>query len=165
MGIKGIGHILLRVADIERSKAFYQDVLGFRVSEEDPEHGGVFMTLGETFHTLDLAPHPQPHGAPRPTNDHIGLIHAAFEVEAYADLRQAYCALQSHGVELRAVDHVSQRSLYFSDPDGNGLEVYYEVPGALQRYEGGRNDEDTRLPVTRPGEPLPSWLEEQWPPA
>ena len=45
--LAGIGHVLLRVADEEASKRFYRDVLGFRVAEQDPEHGGVFMTLGE----------------------------------------------------------------------------------------------------------------------
>ena len=48
--LAGIGHVLLRVADEEASKRFYQDVLGFRVSEQDPEHGGVFMTLGGACH-------------------------------------------------------------------------------------------------------------------
>ena len=45
--LKGIGHVLLRVLDLERSKKFYSDVLGFRVLEEDPEHGGVFRRLAE----------------------------------------------------------------------------------------------------------------------
>jgi hypothetical protein len=59
---------------------------------------------------------------------------------------------------------VSQRSIYFSDPDGNRLEIYYEIPDALERYKDvGRGDEDVPLPVTKPGEPLPSWLDEDWP--
>lgn len=45
--LKKIGHVNLGVADIKRSKTFYCDVLGFRVAEEDPDHGGVFMTLGD----------------------------------------------------------------------------------------------------------------------
>lgn len=71
----------------------------------------------------------------------------------------------AHGVKIdHATDHVSQRSIYFADPDGNRLEVYYEMPDALQRFgETGRGDEDTPLPVSRPGEPLPAWLEEDWP--
>ena len=60
-------------------------------------------------------------------------------------------------------DHVSQRSIYFTDPDGNHLEIYYEVPDALQRYAvEGRVDRDVPLQVTRPGEPLPAWLDEDW---
>ena len=55
--LKKLGHIQLRVADIERSKTFYRDVLGFRVAEQDAKHGDLFMTLGEDFHTLDIAQH------------------------------------------------------------------------------------------------------------
>ena len=64
--LTGIGHVNLRVADQEASKRFYRDVLGFRIAEEDPDHGGVFMTLGENFHTLDIGQHPSPSEAPRP---------------------------------------------------------------------------------------------------
>src|SRR5207247_2158516 len=60
--LAGIGHVLLRVTDEEASKRFYRYVLGFRVAEQDPEHGGVFVTLGDGFHTLDLT---QPPGARR----------------------------------------------------------------------------------------------------
>lgn len=164
MGIKRIGHVALSVADQERSRAFYRDVLGLLVSEEDPEHGGVFLTAGESFHTLDVFPNPDPN-APRPQRHQIGLFHIAFQVESYADLREVYRNLIAHGVKIdHATDHVSQRSIYFADPDGNRLEVYFEVPNALQRFgETGRGDEDTPLPVSGPGEPLPAWLEEEWP--
>jgi len=64
--LKKLGHIQLRVADLERSKAFYRDVLGFRVAEQDPKHGDLFMTLGEDFHTLDMAPHESPQTAKGP---------------------------------------------------------------------------------------------------
>ena len=49
--LKGIGHVNLRVADQEVSKRFYRDLLGFVIAEEDPEHGGVFKTLGNNFHS------------------------------------------------------------------------------------------------------------------
>ena len=63
----------------------------------------------------------------------------------------------------RAVDHVCQRSIYFNDPDGNGLEIYYEMRDALSLFPNGRGDEDERLPLSRPAEPLPAWLLEDWP--
>jgi catechol-2,3-dioxygenase len=165
MKIKRVGHVALRVADQERSRAFYSDLLGFGVSEEDPEHGGVFMTLGENFHALDVFPHPDPANAPKPERDQIGLFHIAFEVASYQDLKDAYCTLVEYGVQLsHATDHVSQRSIYFSDPDGNRLEIYYEMPGALERFaETGRGDEDLPLEVTKRGELLPAWLDEEWP--
>lgn len=159
-----LGHVLLRVADLERSKRFYVDVLGFQVAEENP--GDTFLTLGENGHTLDLVQHPNPESAPRPSREQIGLNHIAFQVESYDGLRAAYEGLQRHGVEIQsAVDHVSQRSLYFSDPDGNRLEIYYERPDARALFAAGRGDEDEPLPLSRPGEPLPAWLLEPWPPS
>jgi hypothetical protein len=50
-------------------------VLGFLIAEEDPDHGGVFMTLGENFHTLDIGQHPAPEEAQRPQRGQIGLGH------------------------------------------------------------------------------------------
>ena len=165
MKLKRIGHVALRVSDEETSRAFYRDVLGFDVSENDPEHGGTFMTLGDNFHTIDVFPTPDAENAQRPKNGQIGLFHIAFEVGSYADLRGAYCTLQEHAVPIsHCTDHVSQRSIYFSDPDGNRLEIYYEMPDALMRFaEVGRGDEDVPLEVTQPGEPLPAWLDEDWP--
>ena len=164
--LTGIGHVNLRVADQEDSKRFYRDVLGFRIAEEDPDHGGVFMTLGENFHTLDIGQHPSPENAPRPQRGQIGLAHIAFQVASYAALREAYAHLVEHGVPiLRAANHVNQRSFYFADPDGNVLEIYYEMPYALDLFANGRSDEDEALPVSGPGEPLPQWLLDDWPSA
>jgi catechol 2,3-dioxygenase-like lactoylglutathione lyase family enzyme len=100
------------VADIERSRAFYTDVLGFAVVEEDPEHGGVFMTLGEQGHTLDLVPTNQGEIDQRPAGNRVGVHHIAFQVESHDALKEAYFTLQDHGIEVvRAVDHVSQQSI------------------------------------------------------
>jgi hypothetical protein len=56
---------------------------------------------------------------------------------------------------LRATHHVNQRSFYFADPDGNTLEIYYELPCALELFPEGRADQDEALKVTRPGAPCP----------
>jgi catechol-2,3-dioxygenase len=162
--LAGIGHVLLRVADEEASKRFYRDVLGFRVAEQDPEHGGVFMTLGDGFHTIDITQHPSPADAVRPQRGGFGLVHIAFKVGSYAALRDAYGHLLANGVEIqRALDQVCQRSIYFTDPDGNGLEIYYEMPDALALFPNGRGDEDERLALSGRDEPLPHWLLEDWP--
>ena len=146
--LKGIGHVNLRVGDEAASKRFYCDVLGFAIAEEDPEHGGVFMTLGDNFHTLDIRGHDNPASAARPQRGQIGLGHIAFEVHSYPALREAYMHLVRNGVEiLRATNHVNQRSFYFADPDGNMLEIYYELPHALELFAGGRSDDDEALPV------------------
>ncbi len=148
--LKRLGHVLFRVADLERSKAFYSDILGFEIVEEDPAHGGVFMTLGEDGHTIDLMPAENTEPPAPPDRKQPGLQHIAFQVESYEALKDAYFTLQEHGVEItRAMDHVSQQSVYFNDPDGNGLEIYYELPNALEMFRQGREDRDEPITFTR----------------
>jgi catechol 2,3-dioxygenase len=160
-----IGHVNLRVTDQERAKWFYGEVLGFKIAEEDPDHGGVFMTLGDNFHTLDIGQHPTPESAPRPQRGQIGLVHVAFQVESYQALRDAYIGLLENGIEIdQATNHVNQRSIYFKDPDGNALEIYYEIPESIDLFWGGRTDADEDLDVSGPDDPLPAWLLEDWPP-
>ena len=126
--LTGIGHVLLRVSDVERSKAFYSTVLGLQVTEQDPEHGGVFMALEGHAHSIDLFPVTnQDDSAPRPSGS-LGLGHVAFRVSSEEALRDAYFTLEQHGVKVtRAIDHVSQKSVYFHDPDGNRVELYCDM--------------------------------------
>ena len=126
--LQRIGHILLTVRDLERSKAFYTKILGFKVLEQDPDHGGLFLSLGEYGNTLDLFPSSDPDAFPRQKaglgmRAGLGVKHTAFAVATEDDLKQAYFALKDAGVEIhRAVDHESQKSIYFFDPDGILLE-------------------------------------------
>ena len=148
--LKRLGHVLLRVADLEQSKAFYADLLGFEVVEQNPEHGGVFLTLGEFGHTLDLVPVEDVETAQRPQRNRIGVHHFAFQVDSYEALQEAYFTLQDHGIaEIQATDHVSQQSIYFNDPDGNRVEIYYELPHALEMFRQGREDRDEPLVFVR----------------
>ena len=148
--LQRLGHVLLRVADVERSKAFYTKTLGFEVVEEDPEHGGVFMSLGEHGHTLDLFQVEKPGTAEPLSPNRIGVHHIAFMVDSEKALKDAYFTLQDQGIEVvRAVDHVSQKSIYFNDPDGNRLEIYYELPNAPELFRQGRGDRDEPLTFQR----------------
>jgi catechol-2,3-dioxygenase len=155
--LERIGHCALRVRDVERAKRFYTQVLGFQFMEQDADHGGVFMSLPSDGHTIDVSPVDDPEAdiLASEGHDRVGLIHIAFKVGSYQALKEAYETLLAHGVEVnRLMDHVSQRSIYFSDPDGNGLEIYYERPNARTLFLQGRGDQD--LPFTFE-EPLPSW--------
>jgi catechol-2,3-dioxygenase len=148
--LKEIGHVLLRVLDLERSKKFYSEVLGFHVLEEDPAHGGTFMALPGQSHSIDLFQVKDAASAERQTPGVRGLGHIAFRVESEDALKDAYATLREHGVEItRTIDHVSQKSVYFEDPDGNTLEIYYELPEALEMFARGREDRDVPLTLDR----------------
>ena len=148
--LTGLGHVLLRVLDLERSKTFYTEVLGFHVLEEDPEHGGVFLALDGQSHAIDLFAAKDVEAARRQTPGVRGLGHVAFRVDSEAALRDAYTTLGAHGVEItRSIDHVSQKSIYFLDPDGNTIEIYYEHPDALAMFARGREDRDVPLAFDR----------------
>ena len=148
--LKELGHVLLRVLDLERSKTFYSQVLGFKILEEDPEHGGTFMALDGQSHAIDLFQVKDADAALRQTPGVRGLGHIAFRVEREEDLKDAYAALREHGVDItRTIDHVSQKSIYFNDPDGNTLEIYYELPDALAIFARGREDRDVPLALDR----------------
>ncbi len=144
--LAGLGHVLLRVLDLQRARTFYTEVLGFRVLEEDPEHGGIFLALDGQSHALDLFAVKDVETARRQTPGARGLGHIAFRVMSEEALKEAYAALHEHGVEVtRSIDHVSQKSIYFEDPDGNTLEIYYERPDALTIFAAGRGDRDVPL--------------------
>jgi catechol-2,3-dioxygenase len=148
--LKELGHVLLRVLDLDRSKTFYSEVLGFKILEEDPAHGGTFMALEGQSHAIDLFQVKDEEAALRQTPGVRGLGHIAFRVESEAALKDAYAWVKDHGVEItRTIDHVSQKSIYFPDPDGNTLEIYYELPDALEIFARGRNDRDVQLDLSR----------------
>ena len=150
MQLKRIGHVLLRVRDLDRSRRFYTAALGFEVMEQDPEHGGLFMALPGHAHTLDLFPAAEPDTAPPPMAGGLGVQHVAFQVDSEEELKDAYFSLMDHGVKIaRTVDHVSQKSIYFHDPDKNLLEIVWERPDALEIFAKGRADEDKPLTFSR----------------
>ena len=135
------------------SDLFYQDVLGFKLLEQDPDHGGVFLNLAGTSHTIDLFP--MGLGGTKPASEGSPLLHIAFKVSSYGALREAYETLIDHKVAVRSlIDHTSQRSIYFSDPEGNRLEIYYEKQNWAELFENGRGDEDG---VFSFDEPAPGW--------
>ena len=154
--LERIGHILINVRDVERSKAFYTNVLGFRVLEQDPSHGGVFLALGEHGNTLDIFPSSDPDAYPQPKSgvgrrEGLGMRHIAFAVASEQELTNAYFALQDAGVPIhRAIDHTSQKSVYFYDPDDNLLEIVWERPNVQEIFRQGRADNDRPITFERP---------------
>ena len=152
--IQSIGHCALAVSDLDNTERFYVDVLGFERLEKDPDHGGVFLSLPGRSHIIDLFPSGT-MGSGGEAGGRGSLIHIAFRLESYPALRDAYATLREHDIEIQAtIDHVSQRSIYFRDPEGVGLELYVERPIWAEIFAGGRGDRDEPFSFD---DPAPEW--------
>ena len=126
--VKRVGHLVLRVKDVERSRRFFEKVLGFPVVAQN-ERGMVFFStdVKDNHHMLALM-QGKPD-APGPTPDQIGMQHVSFELGSFAELQDAWKTLKAHEVPIdHTVYHGITKSVYFFDPDGNRLELYCNVP-------------------------------------
>jgi catechol 2,3-dioxygenase len=126
--IKRVGHLVLSVKDVERSKRFFQEILGFPVVAQN-ERGMVFFStdVKDNHHMLALMPAKE--GAATPTPDHVGMQHVSFELASFAELQDAWRVLKQNEVPIdHTVYHGVSKSIYFYDPDGNRLELYCNVP-------------------------------------
>jgi catechol-2,3-dioxygenase len=128
-----LGHVVLRVADRERSTDFYKKFLGMEVMEDDPKNGATLLSLGDSGNnTIDLLTSRDPAAGSGPHKelrsfDGLGMHHFAFEVESHERLRDAYFTLQDNRVPIiGSIDHESRESIYFNDPDGNIIEFYWD---------------------------------------
>ena len=119
-----LGHAHLKVRDLERSIAFYTKMFNLTVTERVGTHYA-FLSGGPAHHEIALqrvganAPQPPAHGT--------GLYHVALEVPDRRALAEAYEQLRAAGIAVTPVDHCISWALYFDDPDGNGLEIYWDT--------------------------------------
>lgn len=126
-----IGHVHLRVGDLEQATAFYRDDLGFYVTAYGPDVGvpGVaFLSAGGYHHHIALNTWSSAGGTP-PPKGHAGLHHLAILYPDRRELARAVRRLIERGYPIEdAEDHGATVSVYLSDPDGNGVELYYDRP-------------------------------------
>jgi len=131
-----IGHVHLKIRNLQRSIEFYRQYLGMEVTEM-LDHHFVFMSAGKMHHELALQEVGMQAATPAPHD--VGLYHVAFEVPDRPALAATYRKLKAAGVPVYPVDHRISWAIYFKDPDGNGVEVYWDTRQAAHgadRWEG-----------------------------
>ena len=122
-----VGHVHLKVADIERSLAFYTGVLGFELQQRMGDDAA-FLSAGGYHHHIGLNTWQSKGGSPPPPG-HTGLFHFAIRYPDRATLADALRRLVEAGVPLSgASDHGVSEAIYLADPDGNGIELYRDRP-------------------------------------
>ena len=125
MPIQRVGHVVLKMRDLEKAKEFYQGVLGMKIAEEAPF--GVFFRFNDYHH--DIAVFKTAPDADLPKKDQVGLVHVALVADSLQTVKEMYERCKAMGVTIEGTsDHGMTKSLYIRDPEGNEIEIYAEVP-------------------------------------
>ena len=140
-----IGHVHLKVADLDRALGFYQGILGFELTQRYGP-GAAFVSAGGYHHHIGLNVWESRGGSPPPRGT-TGLYHLAILYPTRAALADALRRVVDAGIRLEgASDHGVSEALYLRDPDGNGVELYRDRP----EEEWPRDDEGNIAMTTRP---------------
>jgi catechol 2,3-dioxygenase len=140
-----MGHVHLKVADLERALGFYRDVLGFELTQRFGS-SAAFLSAGGYHHHIGLNTWESDGGRP-PASGTTGLYHLAILYPTRAELADSLRRLQKAGVPLEgASDHGVSEALYLHDPDGNGVELYWDRP----QEEWPRTPDGVLAMYTRP---------------
>ena len=133
-----IGHVHLKVSDLERSLAFYRDILGFEVTQWYGSQA-VFISAGGYHHHIGLNTWYSKNTPPAPQNT-CGLFHTAILYPTRVDLAVAYQRLIDANYPLTgSADHGVSEALYMNDPDLNGVELYWDRPRDLWPLDADGN--------------------------
>ena len=154
-----IGHVHLKVADLERALAFYCGVLGFALTQRMGQ-GAAFISAGGYHHHIRLNTWESLGGAPPPPRS-TGLYHLAILYPTRADLADALMRLIRADIALEgAADHGVSEALYLRDPDDNGVELHWDRPseawprtaaGELAMFTRALDVEDLLALTSKPG--------------
>lgn len=122
-----IGHVHLKVADLQRSLDFYHGILGFEITTTLGDQAA-FISAGGYHHHIGLNTWQSKNG-PQPPKNSTGLFHTAILYPTRKDLATILKRLIDHGIKLTGTaDHGVSEALYLDDPDGNGVELYWDKP-------------------------------------
>jgi len=135
--VMGVGHVVLKVSDLDRALDFYSTTLGLsEVARQDFGDGTmVFLSSGRNHHDIGLVE--VASDARRPQGSDIGLYHVALKIgDDLHALREAKARLEERGVPIQWIgDHRVSQSLYVADPDGNNIELYVDADPAIWRND------------------------------
>ena len=134
-----LDHVNIFVRNAERSHRWYTDVLGLHTQDVFTHPGtdrvrAVFLSC-DRDHAHDIALFDVGDDATGPQKGQVGLNHVAWRMASLDDLAAMYRRLRDKDIPVRVGDHTISIGVYFSDPDGNGLEVYYELPRSQWQQE------------------------------
>lgn len=128
-----VGHVHLKVSDLDRALSFYRDLLGFELTTMYGDQAA-FLSAGGYHHHIGLNTWHSKGGPPAPRNS-AGLYHTAFLYPTRKDLAMILRRLIDEGYPISgASDHGVSEAIYLNDPDGNGVELYWDKPQDLWEY-------------------------------
>jgi catechol 2,3-dioxygenase len=128
-----IGHVHLKVADLDRAIKFYRDILGFELTTK-MGNGAAFLSVGGYHHHIGLNTWESYGGTPPPQGT-TGLYHFAIVLPSRKELAKTLKRIIENGYPLDgAAHHGVSESIYLTDPDGNGIELYYDIPKSKWKY-------------------------------
>lgn len=140
-----IGHVHLKVSDIDRSLRFYRDLLGFELTTMYGDQAA-FISAGGYHHHIGLNTW-HSKGSPPATRNGVGLFHVAIRYPSRKDLAVIFDRLRTARYPFSgASDHAVSEALYLNDPDGNGIELYWDRPKEQWPY----NEDGSIAMVTMP---------------
>jgi len=125
MGIQRVGHVVIKMRDLEKAKAFYRDFLGMKIGAESER--GIFFRFDDYHH--DIAVFKTGDDADPPKANQVGLVHIALVTDGVGTVKHFHERAKEFGIEITGTtNHAVTNSLYVKDPEGNTIEIYAEVP-------------------------------------
>ena len=121
-----LGHVNIFVRNAEQAQKWYEDILGLHTYSFTPGRAAFMSANLDESHEVALVEVGE--NAAGPEQGRVGLNHMAWRMKSLDDLKELYHRLKEKGVAARPADHSLSLGLYFTDPDGNGIEAYYELP-------------------------------------
>lgn len=146
MGIapKQLGHLVVKVRNLERAENFYTRILGLTVTAKFDGQAVFLSANTELSH--ELAIFAVDNDAPGPEERRVGLAHMAWQMESWEDLKALHQRLKDNNMEIvRIGNHGLSLGVYFRDPDDNEIEAYYELP-KVEWERGGKHLFDSEFP-------------------